>query len=178
MKKLTVYGLPLAPRSAFDQLAGGSFCVSFATRKDLGRQLEDAIRLVGQDQILLVDNGAFSYHKAGGDTRSEAYLDAFEEWAGDILERCPQAVAVIPDVIGGTEAENAELAAQCQLDPDRCMAVWHLHERLDLHLERLEQARRERLAAERAAVADPSISVETSIDVSSNPETSTLQEAA
>jgi hypothetical protein len=138
MNKFTIYGLPLTPRSLIEQVAGASFCVSYATRKDLGSQLDDAIRLVGKDQILLVDNGAFTLHKKGVSTMDESYLDSFEAWAADILERCPQAVAVIPDVIGGTEEQNAELARQCMLNWDRCMPVWHLHESIGYLLELCE----------------------------------------
>lgn len=128
MEKLTIYGLPLNPLSALEQLNGASFCVSFATRAKLGRQLDDAIRLVAHDGMLLVDNGAFSLHRRGTSTRDAAYLDAFEAWAQSILDRCPQAVAVIPDVIGGTVEDNAELLDVWQLDPLRSMAIWHMHE--------------------------------------------------
>jgi hypothetical protein len=131
MKKLTIYGLPLNPMRLLDQLKGASFCVSYATREKLGAQLDQAIELVGPDQMLLVDNGAFSLHKRGVSTMDESYFDGFEEWAGDILDRCPQAVAVVPDVIGGTEEQNAEMALQCWLDHDRCMAVWHMHESVE-----------------------------------------------
>jgi len=138
MEKTTIYGLPLTPRALIEQLEGASFCVSFATRKDLGSQLDDAIRLVGNDGILLIDNGAFTLHKKGVSTRTESYQDEFETWAADILERCPQAIAVIPDVIGGTEEENGELVRHCMLDWDRCMPIWHLHESIDYLLELCE----------------------------------------
>ena len=58
-------------------------------RRKLNGQLEDAIRLVGEDQILLVDNGAFGMHKQGVDARDEAYLDDYERWAQAIVDRCP-----------------------------------------------------------------------------------------
>src|SRR5215471_19334259 len=96
LTKTAVYGLPLNPRHLLEELAGSSFCVSYATRQKLGPQLDDAIRLVGEDQILLVDNGAFSMFKQGVSTRDEEYQDAYEAWAIDILDRCPQAIAVIP----------------------------------------------------------------------------------
>jgi hypothetical protein len=131
MEKLTVYGLPLAPRSALEHLAGKSFCVSYATRSDLGTQLNDAIRLVGDNQILMLDNGAFSLFKRGITSTSDEYLDGFEAWASSILDRCPQALAVVPDVIGGTEEQNAELVRTCALPIERCMPVWHLHESFD-----------------------------------------------
>jgi hypothetical protein len=131
MERTAVYGLPLTPRHLLEQLAGASFCVSYATRKDLGSQLDDAIRLVGADGILLVDNGAFSLHKQGISAREESYLEGYEAWAAEILERCPQAIAVIPDVIGGTEEENGQLVRETLLDLDRAMPIWHMHESLD-----------------------------------------------
>lgn len=136
MEKIAVYGLPLNPLHMLDELAGASFCVSFATRVKLGRQLDDAIRLVGEDQILLIDNGAFSHYRAGGSSMDESYLDAFEAWALEILDRCPQAIAVIPDVIGGTAEQNAELLRLTQLPADRSMAIWHLDEPIEALIER------------------------------------------
>lgn len=128
MIKKAIYGLPLNPRHLLEELAGAGFCVSYATRHKLGDQLEAAIRLVGKNRILLVDNGAFSLHKQGVSARDEAYLEGYEAWAQDILDRCPQAVAVIPDIIGGTEQENAELVNTTSLDYDRAMPIWHMHE--------------------------------------------------
>ena len=121
MRKLTVYGLPLNPLSALEQLAGASFCVSYGTRDKLNGQVDDAIRLVGEDQILLVDNSAFGMHKQGDDTRDEAYLEDYERWAQAILDRCPQAIAVIPDIIEGAESDNAELIRRrCWTTSARC----------------------------------------------------------
>ena len=140
MNKLTVYGLPLNPTPLLEQLKGASFCVSYATRGKLGKQLEQAIDLVGEDGVLLVDNGAFSAWRSGVNTMTdEDYLEGFADWAADILDRCPQAVAVIPDKIDGTEQENAQLVAETMTmfdDPDRCMPVWHMHESISyfLHL--------------------------------------------
>lgn len=136
MIKTAIYGLPLNPAPLLQELAGASFCVSYATRDRLGKQLDDAIRLVGQDGILLVDNGAFSMHKQGVSTRDEAYLEAYERWAQDILDRCPQAIAVIPDVIGGTVQENWDLVCTTNLDLERAMPIWHMHEPIDylLHM--------------------------------------------
>ena len=131
MEKLTVYGLPLNPLSALEQLKGASFCVSYATRDKLTTQLDDAIRLVGEKGMLLVDNGAFSAWRSGVSTMSDDYLDGFEAWAKSIMDRCPQAICVVPDVIDGTEEQNAELVRQwigADIDSDRMMPVWHLHE--------------------------------------------------
>ena len=136
MEKTVIYGLPLNPRPLLDELAGASFCVSYATRGKLGSQLEQAIRLVGDAGILLVDNGAFSLHKQGVTARDEAYIEGYEAWALDILARCDQAIAVIPDIIGGSVEENAELVNTTLLPLDRAMPIWHMHEPLSylLHL--------------------------------------------
>jgi hypothetical protein len=131
MNKLTVYGLPLNPTHLLNELAGASFCVSYATRDKLGKQLDQAIELVGDDGILLVDNGAFTAWKSGVDTMNdETYLEGFATWANDILDRCPQAVAVLPDVIDGTHEQNAQLVAETMFmfDSERVMPIWHMHE--------------------------------------------------
>jgi hypothetical protein len=142
MEKITVYGLPINPMSMLEQLKGSSFCVSYGTRKKLGKQLDDAIRLVGsvENSILLVDNGAFSAFQSGVDTMNdEAYLQGFADWANEITERCPQAVVVLPDVIGGTAEQNHQLICETMtmLDAcDRAMAMWHTNEPIEflLHL--------------------------------------------
>src|SRR5262249_43631159 len=62
------------------------------------------------------------------------YVKDFARWAYPILERSPQAIAVIPDVIGGTEAQNRELVqdwSQHGVDEHRSMPIWHLNESLD-----------------------------------------------
>lgn len=134
MNKRVVFGLPLNPAPLLDQLTGHSFCVSYAHRARLGKQLDQAIELVGEDGILLVDNGAFTAWQQGT-TMDWDYWEGYARWADGILRRCPQAVAVVPDVIGGTVEQNHELLTDflcCGLiDTDRCMPVWHMHESLD-----------------------------------------------
>lgn len=136
MNKRTIFGLPLTPARHLSEIAGASFCVSFATRDKLGRQLDQAIEAVGRDGILLVDNGAFSAWRSG----VPLDIEGFARWAADILARCPQAVAVVPDVIDGDAAANDEMLNEFRgvclelgvdVDPDRTMAVWHMHEPLE-----------------------------------------------
>jgi hypothetical protein len=147
MKKRVVFGLPITPIRLIEQLAGQSFCVSFGTRSRLGRQLDDAIRLVDKDGILLVDNGAYSAWRSGAIKSNGlfdddfSYWDKFAYWAADLLKRCPQAVVVLPDVIDGDEASNdalmdeftaqANLGLGLKIPMERTMPVWHLHESLD-----------------------------------------------
>lgn len=136
MKKRIVFGLPLTPVRHLAEIAGSSFCVSFATRDKLGNQLDQAIEAVGPNEILLVDNGAFSAWRSG----RPLDVEGFARWAADILDRCPQAVAVVPDVIDGDAAANDEMLNEfygacwelgVTIDPDRRMAVWHMHEPLE-----------------------------------------------
>jgi len=117
-----LHGTPITPKRHLDQLAGESFCVSFAAPE----QLDDAIRLQDPEGMLMLDNGAFSHWRAG-----RGQIDPFEffSWANAAQDACPVAVAVIPDVIQGTEAENwehAELALQLSEYPERLMFVWHM----------------------------------------------------
>ncbi len=55
-----VHGLPITPKRLLAGLKGGSFCCSFADP----RQAEEAIKLVGDDGILVLDNGAYSIWRA------------------------------------------------------------------------------------------------------------------
>jgi len=126
MKKRTIHGLPITPRAKIEGLGGGSFCVSYATCSK--RTVDDAIRLVGADGIVMLDNGAYTHWKKG---KGKIDIDKFEAWANAIMARCDNAIAVIPDVIGGTELDNDDLINECWLDWDRCMVVWHMHEGLE-----------------------------------------------
>lgn len=85
-------------------------------------------------QSFALDNGAFSAWKAGRPTDWPGYYAWCEKW----LRHPACDWAVIPDVIGGTEAENDELLAEWPLGPYRGAPVWHLNESV---------ARLERLAA-------------------------------
>jgi hypothetical protein len=88
----------------------------------------------------MVDNGAFSAWRQGK-VLDWNYWDAFMRWGMRILDACPQAVLVIPDVIGGSVEENHQLACNFTSDMavlygrndlvSRCMMVWHMHEPID-----------------------------------------------
>lgn len=135
-----VVGTPVTPKRLLPHLEGFSFCVSFA-RPD---QIEECIELVrGTNEILILDNGAFSIWKAGVEGRElpkrlqfadqAEYRKAFWHWANEIQRRCPEAVAVIPDVIGGSEEDNLiEISYALRYGrsafPERCMSIWHTNE--------------------------------------------------
>ncbi len=139
-----VIGTPVTPKGLLPSLAGSSFCVSFADPRDLDRVIE----LVGQDEILLLDNGAFSIWNAKRRGAKLAprlrfddfgdYRAAFWTWANTAQDYSPQAIAVIPDVIQGSEEENLlELSWALRGDdslawfPERTMSIWHMNESLD-----------------------------------------------
>lgn len=78
-------------------------------------------------QSFALDNGAFSLWKADKPTDWPAYYDWCERWLAH--PACDW--AVIPDVIGGTEAENDALIDEWPLEPTLGVPVWHLNESLD-----------------------------------------------
>ena len=130
-KRRIVIGTPVTPKALFPSLAGSSFCVSHADPRDLDR----AIEFVGEDEILVLDNGAFSHWKKG---KGAIDRNKFWTWANAAQARSPQAIAVIPDVIEGSEHENLlELSWAIREDagaladfPERPMSIWHLNESL------------------------------------------------
>lgn len=120
---LHYHGTPITPWSAFEQLAGRMFCVSFARPDQVKRAHE-----LGQSVML--DNGAFTAWTTAKVVRWQDFYDWAEPW----LE-CPTTWAVLPDVIQGDWSETAELIQQA---PDwlrrhrhKAAPVWHLHDPLD-----------------------------------------------
>jgi hypothetical protein len=107
---LHYHGTPITPHSALMDLAGRSFCISFA-RPD---QLKHCLRI---GQAIMLDNGAFTiWRKAGSGqalpdrlaAASRGDWSGFYEWAEPLLEY-RTSWGVIPDVIDGTEEENDAL---------------------------------------------------------------------
>jgi hypothetical protein len=128
MNTQAVHGTPITPKHLLQQMHGASFCVSYF-RPD---QLEDVIPLLGEDSLLLLDNGAWSAFQRGVEFSPE-YWDGYWAWAKAVLDRVPQAVAVVPDVIGGTVAQNWAMFTEELPDfmwgyEHRMMMVWHLAE--------------------------------------------------
>ena len=139
MIKGAIIGTPITPAEHLNELAGHSFCVSFAARDSHlgnvgdGRQLDAILRAQDPDGVLLVDNGAFSAFT------QEIEIDWFNEfapWAAAIAKACPAAIIVCPDVIDGDLEANhelmhefmAEMSIVYGVDSERLMPVWHLHE--------------------------------------------------
>lgn len=128
MRRL-VHGTPITPARLFPSLAGeyASFCVSFAHPE----QIDLAIRHVGPSGILILDNGAWTLRGSGDSYPREE----FWSWANYYTAVCPQAVAVIPDVILGVQDPDTEKANLEEISrairygladyPERTMGIWH-----------------------------------------------------
>ena len=111
------HGTPISPRRVLYELAGRSFCASFAAPDDVA-----VCHQIGQSVML--DNGAFSAWRAGKPTDWPGYYRWCEQWLD-----CWTTWAVIPDVIGGGPEENDKLLLQWP-HAERVAPVWHTDEAL------------------------------------------------
>lgn len=123
-----IHGTPITPKRLLAQLAGHSFCVSYA----YPGQLHDVGPMVPKDGILLLDNGAFTTWRQG----REFDEIGFWKWANAAQALYPNAVAVIPDKIEGSERDNLLLASRAIRGglaqfPERCMFVWHTNDSME-----------------------------------------------
>lgn len=128
LKPKVIHGTPITPNALLEQLRGESFCVSFAAPA----QIERVIPLQDKNGMLMLDNGAFSIWKSG---KGKVDQQAFFAWANQIQARCEVAVAVIPDVIEGSEEQNwIEAGAavhKWSAYPERLMFVWHMNDSIE-----------------------------------------------
>ncbi len=117
------HGTPVTPRRIFMELAGRNFCVSFSDPRDI-----ELAHQIGQS--VMIDNGAYSFWKAGERKRDWSDYYAFvEPWLEFHSTWC-----VIPDVIDGTEDDNEALIDEWNAvngDYFNAAPVWHIHESLD-----------------------------------------------
>lgn len=102
-------------------VAGRHVLIPFPRREDLAAAADLSASFI-------FDNGAFSVWRAGGTLDVPGYIAWCREWARHPrLDWC-----LIPDVIGGTEAENDALLAAWPADLRHLgVPVWHLHEGVD-----------------------------------------------
>lgn len=113
------HGGPIWPETAaLRTWAGRHAFVSFARPE----QIETAAAVC---QSFALDNGAFSFWK---DDQTVDDWGPFYAWAERWLAHPACDWAVIPDVIGGTEAENDALVREWPFGPHRGVPVWHLNE--------------------------------------------------
>jgi hypothetical protein len=109
------HGTPITPHTAFYQLAGSHFCVSFA-RPDQVKLAHD----IGQ--TVMLDNGAFSVWRRGIASDWPGYYAFCDRWLD-----YPTTWAVIPDVITGGAEDQDRLLAEWPFG-QRGAPVWHMHE--------------------------------------------------
>lgn len=114
------HGGPITPESAAVRVwtARHAF-VSYAEP----RQIECAAAVC---QTFALDNGAFSFWRAGKATNWPGYY----EWCSEWLTHPGCDWAVIPDVIDGDEAANDALIAEWPF-ATKGVPVWHMHETIE-----------------------------------------------
>ena len=112
------HGTPLTPRAELYKMAGKHFCVSFAHPDDAKVCLQ-----IGQS--IMWDNGAFTVYTQGKKFDVNKYYNWLEE------RLAHPHWAVIPDVIGGGEAQQKQLLASWPFAVGLGAAVWHMHMSLD-----------------------------------------------
>lgn len=112
------HGTPISPVSAFYQVAGRHFCVSYAAPQDVRRAHD-----LGQS--VLLDNGAFSVWRRGLTSDWPGYYRWADEWL-----QYPTTWAIIPDVIDGSEEQQDALITQWP-HGTRGSPVWHMNENIE-----------------------------------------------
>lgn len=112
------HGTPITPLTVLHSMAGRSFCVSWKAPQQVA-----LCHQIGQSVML--DNGAFSFWRTGERPDWRPFYLWVETWLA-----WRSTWAVIPDVIGGTEAENDALLAEWPFG-ERGAPVWHMHESID-----------------------------------------------
>lgn len=115
------HGGPITPTKAALRAWTGRHAFVSYTRPD-------QVTLVAQVcQSFAFDNGAFSLWKA----RLPVNWPLFYRWVGDWRRHPGFDFAVVPDVIGGSEAENDALAAEWPFPRHEGAVVWHINESID-----------------------------------------------
>lgn len=114
---------PITPRKELLTLAGCHLGVSFARPDDVRVCHEIA-------QSVMLDNGAFTIWRQGGEPNWASYYDWCDEWLD-----CPTTWAVIPDQIDADEETQDQLLKIWPYG-QRGAPVWHLNESVSrlLHL--------------------------------------------
>lgn len=115
------HGLPITPAAAaVAAVRGGHAFVSFAHADQLPIAVEVA-------QSFALDNGAFSAWRSGQPVQD---WSGYYAWVSDVARNPHCDFAVIPDVIGGSDADNDALLHEW---PHRRVGVpvWHLNSSLD-----------------------------------------------
>jgi hypothetical protein len=103
--------------------SGRHACVSFADPKQTALAFEVC-------QSVMLDNGAFTHWKKGG----EVDVDAYASWVAQYERHPAFDWCLVPDAIDGDEQENDALIAQwsnTRVARGLSVPVWHMHESLE-----------------------------------------------
>jgi hypothetical protein len=115
------HGGPITPDTcAIKAWKGRHAFISYANSSQIGLAAE-------YSQSFAIDNGAFSFWKAGKITNWLDYYQFVHEWKN----HPGFDFAVIPDVIDGTEEENDKLLEDWPFQKHNGLAVWHTNESID-----------------------------------------------
>ena len=120
------HGGPITPKEAAIAVwARRHACISFAHPAQTALAMEIC-------QSVMFDNGAYSVWKRGG----ELDLEGYAEWIAEWWAHPSFDFYIIPDVIGGSEADNIQMTAEWARFKGRLgkacgVPVWHLHESLE-----------------------------------------------
>lgn len=128
------YGTPITPNRIFDEIFedGRNCLIPFPNPQNLKRAVEKCTKI-------MIDNGAFTLWRKGGEIEWDKYYGWLSKFIKDIE------VFFIPDVIDGTEVENDKLIQdfmdRCKYDLsidflNKGVPIWHVNESL-LRLELL-----------------------------------------
>lgn len=116
------HGTPITPDKALlASVDGGHALVSFAAPDQIGIVSEVC-------QSFVLDNGAFSAWRSGSPVVD---WSPYYEWVGLWYRHPAFDWALIPDVIGGTDSQNADLVEQWPFGSHLGVPVWHLGAALD-----------------------------------------------
>lgn len=115
------HGGPITPDTAALKVWTGRHAfISFAHQQQIHLAAEVC-------QSFALDNGAFSFWKAGKAVDWPAYYEFVRYW-----RRHPNFdFAVVPDIIGGSEAANDNLAAEWPFPRHEGGVVWHINESIE-----------------------------------------------
>lgn len=104
-------------------LVGRHALVPFLRQEDLGPVLEFA-------QSFMLDNSAFTHWRAG---HGRIDFDGYFDWVQSLYRHPAFDFCLIPDVIDGTEEDNAELVMKWVRTGTKALGapVWHMHESLE-----------------------------------------------
>lgn len=119
-KMIKYHGTPITPNKIFDEaLLGRNTLIPFPRPENLNRAVDICNKII-------VDNGAFTIWKKGGDIDWNKYY----EFLQNILEKIE--FFFIPDVIDGTEEQNDSLISnffKCNNElKKKGVPVWHVNE--------------------------------------------------